>query len=171
MGRLYFYEYLPARAEVVVGLLQSDPALVAGATEQARGRAEAMAGRLSFSIGRLEVAKQVKVSVGEMLLEPGAARFPIQWKAKSGTWFFPRMQAMLEVLALSDSPEECQLSLVGEYTPPLGTFGAITDLLLMHQVAEASVCAFVQGLKARLEQAIALQVLATSEAEAPSAGI
>jgi len=61
------------------------------------------------------------------------------------------MKANLEVRAIGE--QECQLSLVGDYTPPLGAFGAIADLLVMHQVAEASVCAFVQGLKARIEAA------------------
>jgi hypothetical protein len=157
---LYFYEYLEASAATVVDLIQSDLSLVTGATEDGRNRAEKLAGRLSFSIGRVEVAKQVKVTLGEMLLEPGACRIPLKWKAARGSWLFPHMKATIEIQALSDMAPECQLSLTGDYTPPLGTFGSITDLLVMHQVAEASVCAFVQGLKTRIEQKIAERALA-----------
>ena len=159
MGSLYFYEYLPVAAASVLALIESDPALVVGATEQARGRAEDLAARLSFSIGKVEVGKQVRVTLGEALLEPGACWLPMRWRAtKGGAWLFPHMKGKLEIQALSES--ECQLSLIGDYTPPLGTFGAIADLLVMHQVAEASVCAFVQGLKARIEQAEAARVAA-----------
>lgn len=136
-------------------LLQADAGLITGATEHARGRAEQMAARLSFSVGKVKVGKAVQVTLGEMLLEPGACRIPLKWKvAGKGMWLFPQMEGTLEVQTLSDLIPECQVSLTGVYTPPLGSFGAITDLLVMHQVAEASVCAFVQELKGRIEAAL-----------------
>jgi hypothetical protein len=154
MAALSFYQYLPAKASTVVALIQSDPSLVTLAAESARTRAQSLSSALTFSLGPLKIARRVTLTLGEALLEPGAARFPLHWHATRSSWLFPRLHASLEIQALSDTLPECQISLVGEYTPPLGSFGALTDLLLMHQVAQASVHAFVLALHDQISLAL-----------------
>ena len=155
MAALSFYAYMPAKASDVVALMTATPALVTAGAEDARKRAQVVSSALAFSLGPLKIARRVSVTLGEAVLEPGAARFPLYWHATRSSWLFPKLQASLEVLALSDALPECQISLIGDYTPPLGSFGALTDLLLMHQVAQACVHTFVSTLVTRLSLAMA----------------
>jgi hypothetical protein len=154
MAALSFYAYVSAKAGDVVELIIANPALVTSGAEDARDRAQSLASALNFSIGPLKIARRVTLTLGEVVVEPGAWHFPLYWHAERSSWLFPRLHASLEVLALSDTLPECQISLIGDYTPPLGGFGALTDLLLMHQVAQACIHTFVSTLAARLTLAM-----------------
>jgi hypothetical protein len=54
------------------------------------------------------------------------------------------MEADLEISPLG--PDESQLRLSGSYDPPLGSIGRQLDRLLLHQLAEATVRAFLSQL-------------------------
>ena len=154
MGNLSFYEYLDAKADDVVALLDRHPELITGAAGDARGRAESLSGQLTLTVGKMKIDREIKVRVGERKDEPGAYWYRLNWEAEKRADLFPHMEATLEVCALSEETPECQLSLLGDYRPPLGALGAVADLLVMHRIAQATVKTFVESLSRRLKQAL-----------------
>jgi hypothetical protein len=69
---------------------------------------------------------------------------PLRWSATGPTELFPVMEADLEISPLG--ARESQLRLSGSYDPPLGLLGRQLDRLLLHQLAEATVRAFLSQL-------------------------
>jgi hypothetical protein len=151
---LYYYEYVGRPAAELAARIEADPSILVAPTETAIERAEALVGRLHFHVGGFEVGRDVSVEVGPVSAEPGAAHFPVRWRAASRSSLFPHMEAEITVEDVCcEEPVESRLTLAGTYTPPLGPLGAVGDLLLGHQVAEATVRAFVLELAQRLQAA------------------
>ena len=154
-GMLHAYEYVPYAASEIVALLEQRPDILAVPTRRALQRAESIRSRLRITVGGFEVGRDAEICLGEVMVEPGAARIPIAWKAASQSTLFPHMTAAIQVTSISDDPPEACIALVGSYTPPFGLVGAVGDLLLGHQVAEATVREFIDGLARRVTQELA----------------
>jgi hypothetical protein len=94
------------------------------------------------------LSKAVKVYPGKVRDRGQGFVMPLQWSATGPTELFPVMEADLEVAPLG--ADESQLRLSGSYEPPLGSLGRGLDRLLLHQLAEATVRAFLSQLVAAL---------------------
>jgi hypothetical protein len=94
------------------------------------------------------LSKAVSVHVGKGRDRGQGFVVPLRWSATGPTELFPVMEADLEVAPLG--AHESQLRLSGSYDPPLGSIGRQLDRLLLHQLAEATVRAFLSQLVAAL---------------------
>lgn len=151
---VYHYQYIPARYEDVLALLQDRAAVVLQpATATATDRAREVVSTLHVQLGRFEVGREVHVELGDLATEPHRrARLPLSWRAEHGATFFPSVEAKLEIAALSDKPPTTQIWLVGSYTPPLGVAGGVANDALGHRVAEAAVHRFVVDAVERIRE-------------------
>ncbi len=94
------------------------------------------------------LSKAVSVYVGKVRDRGEGFVMPLRWSATGPTELFPVMEADLEIAPLGTY--ESQLRLSGSYEPPLGSVGRRLDRLLLHQLAEATVRAFLSELVAAL---------------------
>ena len=90
------------------------------------------------------LSKAVSVHVGKARERGEGFVVPLRWSATGPTELFPVMEADLEIAPLG--AHESQLRLSGSYDPPLGLLGRQLDRLLLHQLAEATVRAFLSQL-------------------------
>jgi hypothetical protein len=90
------------------------------------------------------LSKAVKVYAGKVRDRGKGFVMPLRWSATGATELFPVMEADLEISPLG--ADESQLRLSGSYEPPLGALGRGLDRLLLHQLAEATVRAFLSEL-------------------------
>ena len=90
------------------------------------------------------LSKAVKVSAGKVRDRGEGFVMPLRWSATGPAELFPVMEADLEIAPLG--ADESQLRLSGSYEPPLGSLGRGLDRLLLHQLAEATVRAFLSEL-------------------------
>lgn len=98
------------------------------------------------------VAKEIVVTVGDPLNRDVATVIPLTWRATGAPVLFPVFHGDLEVAALGES--RTQISLWGNYDPPLGSLGQTLDRFALHRVAEASVRAFLREVTAALAAAL-----------------
>ena len=101
--------------------------------------------RLRASAGRRQIAKTVRLDVGNMVDLKDQVVIPITWEATGFTSLFPRMEAELILAPISQSIT--QIALHGSYKPPLGKMGEVADRALLHRVAESTVKRFVDRLR------------------------
>jgi hypothetical protein len=94
------------------------------------------------------LSKAVKVHGGKVRDRGDGFVIPLRWSATGPTELFPVMEADLEIAPLGT--HESQIRLSGSYDPPLGSVGRGLDRLLLHQLAEATVRAFLSQLVAAL---------------------
>jgi len=94
------------------------------------------------------LSKAVKVYGGKVRDRGEGFVMPLRWSATGPAELFPVMEADLEVSPLGSG--ESQLRLSGSYDPPLGSIGRQLDRLLLHQLAEATVRAFLSQLVSAL---------------------
>jgi len=90
------------------------------------------------------LSKAVKVTAGKVRDRGEGFVMPLRWSATGPAELFPVMEADLEIAPLG--ADESQLRLSGSYEPPLGSLGRGLDRLLLHQLAEATVRAFLSQL-------------------------
>lgn len=94
------------------------------------------------------LSKAVSVRVGKVRDRGEGFVVPLRWSATGPTELFPVMEADLEISPLGE--DESQMRISGSYDPPLGSVGRQLDRLLLHQLAEATVRAFLSQLVAAL---------------------
>ena len=94
------------------------------------------------------LSKAVSVHVSKSRDRGEGFVVPLRWSATGPTELFPVLEADLEVAPLG--AHDSQLRLSGSYDPPLGSIGRQLDRLLLHQLAEATVRAFLSQLVAAL---------------------
>jgi hypothetical protein len=99
--------------------------------------------------GRLKAPVRVDFERRPDGAETGRAHdaFEIGWTA--GTRFFPDFRGTLRLRIAS--VDETQLSLEGEYRPPLGTAGAVFDALVGRRIARATMRDLLDRLAAAME--------------------
>jgi len=94
------------------------------------------------------LAKVVRIIAGRPLRGDHETALPLTWEATGTPELFPKMEADLVIAALG--PQLTQLSLRGNYRPPLGQIGRVLDRALLHRLAEASVKRFVDRIGTEL---------------------
>jgi hypothetical protein len=148
---IYYFEYVPRKSSDILAFIQSHAGQVfQGATDAALDEAAQFQSRLQVRIGGFEIGREVRIELGKPRDVGYATFIPIKWHAKDQAGLFPAIDAELEVAALDDRQPLTQISLIGQYRPPVGMLGAFGDAVLMHRVAEASVRHFVSDLAVRL---------------------
>lgn len=154
---LYHYEYVHEPFDDIIRLLADRAAAVLQtATDAAAAHAREVVTTLHVPVGRFEIGRQVVIDVGEYVPQQLRTGYvPISWRAEEHAQLFPRVEAKLEVAALSIDPPVTQVSLVGAYTPPFGAVGAVADDVVGHRVAEAAVHRFVEDVTHRIRAELA----------------
>lgn len=158
------YDYVNHPYEQVRALLVEDPRrLFQRATTVATSRAQALRAQLHASLGPLELATEVEISVSAVeearsSLDGPAARIVLEWHAARATGAFPVMHAVLWAYALT--PTETQLELEGTYAPPLGVVGKAVDAVIGNRIAQASMHRFIQEIAARVREELSAPAVA-----------
>ena len=137
-------------ADVAAALRAHGDEIFARATAGATDRAKQLATTLRVHIAGLEVGAPITLNIVHVDEEPTdtsagpTLHMKLEWSAARNPAWFPVMEAMRDVYALSN--DETQLDFHGFYRPPLGLLGQVLDAVVGHRVAEASVHRFVQDV-------------------------
>ncbi|MEP7193165.1 MAG: hypothetical protein ABI903_09895 [Actinomycetota bacterium] len=135
-------------AQVRNRLLGAVGGLLQHVAEAAYDEGEQLLGRVGPFGPVPGLSKAVKVYGGKVRDRGEGFVMPLRWSATGPSELFPIMEADLEIAPLG--AVESQLRLSGSYEPPLGSIGRQLDRLLLHQLAEATVRAFLSELVAAL---------------------
>lgn len=95
--------------------------------------------------------KTVEVTTGPPVERGEVTLIPISWRATGTPHLFPVMAADLEIAPLG--AELTQVTMQGQYEPPLGVAGRGLDRLVLHRIAHATVRSFLHRLLAGLTAA------------------
>jgi len=145
------YDYVNHPYEQVRDALSANAAAVfQSATKAAASRARSVASELRASVGPLEIAADINISVTnieELATDAMAApttRLHLEWESASMPSLFPFMKAELDLYALTST--ETQLDFFGIYEPPLGAVGKALNAVVGHRIAEVAVHQFVNDV-------------------------
>lgn len=168
---LYAYEYADVPYDDAIAILaERASALLQEATDASVAHTDEVVTHLTVDAGGFEVGRDVVVELGEFdPVELIRARLPISWRAASRPALFPSMTGALEVASLSSHPPRVQVTILGDYEPPLGVLGSIADSSIGHRVAEAAAHRLVHEVVTRLEAQVAARRASTT-GDAPSVG-
>ncbi len=152
------YDYVNHPYARVRELVVVDPIVIfAVATRATAHRARELASELRATVGGVDVAAEVVISVGAIEddasgpLGGPATRIPVSWQAAKHPGLFPLMNGVLTIYPLTAT--ETQLDFLGRYDPPLGVVGSAVDALMGHRIAEASVHRFIGDVAQYLRDA------------------
>lgn len=147
------YDYVNHPYEQVRDALRADSLKVfQSATKSAASRARSVASELRASIGPVEVAAEISISVKPMEETASEARLQLEWESASMPHLFPFMQAELAIYPLTG--RETQLDFHGLYEPPLGPVGKVLNAVAGHRIAEAAVHQFVSDVAGYLRETL-----------------
>ena len=154
------YDYVNHPYQAVRDKLTSDAAEVfRNATKVAAMRAKSVASELHVNIGGIEFGTDIDISVKSVEEQPKTAmsspmtRIFLEWQAAKMPGLFPFMKAELQIYPLTAT--ETQLSLSGNYEPPLGVVGSLIDSVVGHRIGEASVHQFITDVAVYLRKELA----------------
>ena len=126
---LYAYRYVEAEPDTVVQLLLGYAPEVLQFAVGAADIPPAVDGSfvmdVETSVAGIDLAKQVRVSVGVAYRPDHRVVIPVRWHAEPLRRLFPTFDGALEVEP--HSSRLTQLTLAGSYTVPLGAVGAVID--------------------------------------------
>lgn len=140
------------------GLLSEEATRVAEriagtAEEPTDAHADGSAGRRRVGPGAwpAALARTVTVQVGPVRRRDAALLVALSWSPDTDrtSGLLPSLEADLEVVPVGTS--ETALTLRGRYEPPAGAFGRRVDALVLHRLAEATVRAFLEDVRDRLD--------------------
>lgn len=97
------------------------------------------------------LAHQVNLTMGMAEIHSYGLAFPVKWTASGASLLFPELEA--DLILAAKGVAETELTLRGNYDPPLGAIGQVADRLVLHRVAEATVKDWMDRLAAALERA------------------
>lgn len=154
------YDYVNHPYQAVRDKLTADAAEVfRNATKTAAMRAKSVASELHVNVAGIEVGTDINILVTSIEEESKSAisstitRINLEWEAAKMPGLFPFMKAELLVYPLTST--ETQLSLQGNYEPPLGVVGSLIDSVVGHRIAEASVHQFITDVAVYLRKELA----------------
>ena len=104
--------------------------------------------RVGFRAVGARISKEVELTVGPPEAPGQWLVVPVSWRATGPEQLFPILDGKLTVQPLG--PHSCRVWMGAIYKPPLGGFGRELNDLALHNVAEATIQEFVDGLCARL---------------------
>ena len=112
------------------------------------------AGSAQARVAGLDLARDVRMVVGDLQSGPHSARAPIHWEDSRHPALFPLLEATLEFAPVAGRRPTTQIGFFARYQPPLGSLGTLGDTLVGGRVVLESVVAFLDDLAHRLEQAL-----------------
>jgi hypothetical protein len=145
-------------AKVREALVANPTRVFSAATRAAAGRAQVLAAELRVTVGGLDLAAEIVITVGAAEdvakgpLGGPLTRLPVSWEAAKHPQLFPLMNGVLAVYPLTAT--ETQLDFHGQYKTPLGVVGSAVDALAGHRIAEASVHRFISDVARYLREAL-----------------
>ncbi len=89
-------------------------------------------------------AKEVRLELGIAQIHRTGLVYPISWSATGAEVLFPRLNADLLISHVGHN--QTTISLEGTYEPPLGTLGKVVDRIMLRNVADSTVKAWVDRL-------------------------
>jgi hypothetical protein len=117
---------------------------IATATEE---RERQLLAEVGFEVAHVRVEKQVEIELLDLVRSPSKVVLLIRWKAHRAAGLFPVLEGSLEVTPSGDGS---QLFVNGEYQPPGGAVGRVTDRAVLHRIAKATVKDFAERVAAAL---------------------
>jgi hypothetical protein len=137
-------ENVAAPVAIAVEVLDRHPELVFG---DATDSPLVFVDRLAVGTGEVSVARKVRVAISDVDRTDRRYRCTLGLRASDHDRGYPTFEGTLEATEASDG---CVLELVGSYTPPLGTVGAVGDRLIAHRAALAALKSFLIGVGKRV---------------------
>lgn len=154
------YDYVNHPYQAVRDKLTAEAAEVfRNATKVAATRAKSVASELHINFAGIEVGTDIDIAVKSIEEQPKTVmsspmtRIFLEWQAAKMPGLFPFMKAELQIYPLTAT--ETQLSLSGNYEPPLGVVGSLINSVVGHRIAEASVHQFITDVAAYLRKELA----------------
>jgi Rrf2 family protein len=96
------------------------------------------------------LGKTVAMYLGDPAQAGDGLVIPLLWEAAGPLGLFPRFEGKLMLAGLDD--ERCELSLSGQYRPPLGKAGQVLDDALLTRVAQATLRSLLRRIARALEE-------------------
>jgi hypothetical protein len=108
---------------------------------------------LVVRLGPSRIARRVVIRTGTLSssFDHTRCRLPVAWQAAVHPERYPRLVGALDLASVG--PRRTKLTLQATYHPPAGLVGEAADHAVMHQVAEASLRAFLSRIAGVLERA------------------
>jgi hypothetical protein len=136
----YFVE-LPIGPQLIERALARAPAdWLPGLASEANYRGDMLLADVGFG-GRVRVARQVAIELGDPVHTRGKTVMPLRWVPTGAAGLFPALEADLEVAALGSN--RTQLAMSARYVPPLGPIGHAIDRTVLYRIAEATLKDFL----------------------------
>ena len=110
------------------------------------------------SVAGLNLARDVRMVVGELQIGHRTAWLAIHWEDRRHPGWFPILEATLEFMPLAGRRPTTQVALRGRYRPPLGGLGEMADNLVGNKIVQQSVQIFLEELANHLEAAVPASV-------------
>jgi hypothetical protein len=148
---VYYYTHVEQPFEAAAGLLGADPSIWLPDPALSHGERWLVDLEAHGPLPASLATHRAAVEVSAPVVTSGALLRAVTWQSMSNDGTVPVLRADLELNPLSQSV--CQLSLIGNYRPPLSVVGEAGDRVLGHRITEACVRSFVQGIADRLEAA------------------
>lgn len=107
----------------------------------AQDRERQLLAEVGFEVAHVRLGRQVEIELLNLERSPSKVVLLIRWKAHRAAGLFPVLEGSIEV---SPSGHGSQLAVSGEYQPPGGAVGRVSDRAVLHRIAKATVKDFVQ---------------------------
>lgn len=96
------------------------------------------------------LTKTVAVHLGSPVKGDDALIIPLRWEATGPSGLFPRLEGTLRLVELD--PDRTEVTLSGNYRPPLGRAGQVLDDTLLARVARSTVRSLLRRFARALEE-------------------
>jgi hypothetical protein len=145
------YAYVDRPFAEVCRMLAREPERVLGHSGDAGAVREQLIG-LHILRGGVDLSREVRVVLGNLVLDEDAARLVLRWEDAERPNLFPVLEAALELTPVpAGRRPTTQVGLVGRYRPPFGRLGAVADTLAGHGLVLESVERFLDEITLRIE--------------------
>lgn len=123
---------------------------------------------LHADVAGFDLARPVQVRFGELReLDRHAVAVSIDWEAVEHPRRFPTFDGFIELSAMSSSPPQSQLALVGRVRPPLGVLGTVGEAAGGTAIGDTVLEAVVERVADRLTGAVADNAATAAAAVGP----
>lgn len=146
---IYYFTYAHRPMENILDLFSAEPdEWVSQIFQQALEDSDLV--RVRLGVGeRIRLSKEAWVQLGEPEALQSGVLIPIRIQVTGAPMLFPTLEGEIEIAAIGG--EVTQLTLRGNYAPPIGAIGDAIDKVLLHRVVESSIKHFVEAMARSLE--------------------
>lgn len=144
------FAYLDRSFRDVRRALAAAPQLILAGPSGAGEGASAPLAELRVRRAGVDLARDVRMVIGDIEIGVHSARLPLQWEDAAHPGLFPILDATLDVAPVHAGRRAMtQLGLLGRYRPPFGRLGGLADSLAGQGIVLESVEQFLDDLVAR----------------------